>query len=61
MTLITGRINVLVLGRMVNIDRNIHAGQFASPEEVSVILDFEFLIPADRLQNVSIVNKAIAA
>ena len=60
MTLVSRRINVLVLEGMVNIDRNIHAGQFATPEEVPVFFDFEFLVPADRLQDVSIGDKAIA-
>ncbi|MEO1527431.1 MAG: hypothetical protein AAFX06_18530 [Planctomycetota bacterium] len=49
MTLVSGRIDMLVLEGMVDIDRNIYAGQFASPEEVPVLFDFEFLIPADRL------------
>ena len=60
MPLVTGRINVLVFERMVNVDRDIHAGQLASPEEIPVLLNLEIFIPTNRLQDVSIGHKAIA-
>ena len=60
MTLVAGQIDVLVLEGMLNIYGNVHSRQFASPEEVPVFLNFECFIPADRLQDVTVGDEAVA-
>ncbi len=40
-SLVAGRVDVLVLERVLKIDRDVHAGDLGSPEEIPVFFDLE--------------------
>ena len=60
MPLVGRRIDVDVREDMVRCDTDFYAGNLGSPEEVPVLIDLEVLIPANRLQDVAMGNKAVA-
>ena len=59
MSLVGGRIDVDVRENVVHSHTNLDAGNFGSPEEVPVLVDFEVFIPSDRLQDVAMGNEAV--
>ena len=60
MPLVRRWIDVDVWEYMVHGDTDLHARNFGSPEEVPVLVNLEIFVPADRLQDVAMGNKAIA-
>ena len=59
MPLVRGRIDMDMREDMVHCHADLHAGDLGSPKEFPVLIDFEFFIPANRLQDIAIGNEAI--
>ena len=45
---------------MTDVDCDVHSGDFCSPEEVPVFFDLQGLVPADRLENITVCDEAVA-
>ena len=59
MSLVGGRIDMDVREHVVHRHTDLDAGNLGSPEEVPVLIDLEFFIPTDRLQDVAMGNEAV--
>ena len=59
MSLVGGRIDVDVWEDMIHGHTDLDAGNLGSPEEVPVLIDLEFFIPTNRLQDVTMGNEAV--
>jgi len=59
MLLVGWRIDVNVREDLVHCYTDLYAGNLGSPKEFPMLIDFEFFIPANRLQNIALGNEAV--
>ena len=59
MSLVGGRIDVDVRKDVVRRHTDLDAGNLGSPEKVPVLVDLQFFIPSNCLQDVAMGNKAV--